>query len=129
MGTTEDRLATLQASIEAGRDRFDKDGHLHLAYVTGVVVPKLQDALSDVCLAIEQFHELIESEGQNGNFVVHYTSVATIVSILQACATYVRRIPRMEDKCPSGKAKGFRYVCMTQRISMIRMKGTTSLVT
>ena len=93
MNEAEDRLGKLRTLIEAGRDRFNKDSNLNFKYVTGVVVPKLQDALSDVCLEIEQHHRLSKSETKSTNFVVHYTSVATIVSMLQAYARKERGNP------------------------------------
>ena len=85
-------LENLRVSIEAGRERFDKDQYLNLEYVRGVVVPKLQEVLEDVCFAIEQDPMIGNSGAMGTSFVVHYTSVATVVSLLQAWATWKKRV-------------------------------------
>ena len=80
------KIEDLRASIEAGMDRYDNNRSLDLTnYVTGVVAPRFQDILSDLCTEIDQRHRLEDSESSNTayHYVVHYTSVATIVSMLQ----------------------------------------------
>ena len=99
MEEPEDKLHTLKANIEAGRARFEKYGKLNHEYLKAVVVPNLQKALSDVCRVIDTKHRISESDSPNPNLVVHYTSIATIVSMLQACTT------RKKNKVPSGHSE------------------------
>lgn len=103
MNKTDELLEKLRTSIEAGRERFNKHRGLDPQYVDGVVIPNLQDVLKDVCRAIEQNHMISKPESTNGNFVVHYTSIATIVSLLQACAKQQKR-----TDLPHGNPRGFR---------------------
>lgn len=75
-----DNLEKLRASIEAGRERFDKDGHLDLTYVYDIVNPVLNVVLQDLSTQIEAPHMLAVSESE---YVIHYTSIPALVSMLQ----------------------------------------------
>ena len=84
------RIEDLRASIEAGMDWYSGDRGLDLTnYVTGVVAPRFQDILNDLAVQIDHRHRLEHSDSSDttDHFVVHYTSVATIASILQGQAT------------------------------------------
>lgn len=52
------------------------------------LVPVLSAVLDDLCSAIEQFHILSDTGAPDSNpaYVIHYTSVAAVVSMLQAQA-------------------------------------------
>ena len=101
MAVARNNLQRLQTFIEAGIDRFNKDGYLHLGYATEIVIPKLEEAMNDVCLQIEQDHIVSEPEAGSTTFVVHYTSVATVVSMLQAGAK------RMKENPPVGEHRAY----------------------
>ncbi len=105
MNEAEDKAGKLKAAIAAGRDRFDKDGDLDLEYVSGVVVPRLQDVLSDRCLEIEKRHRLDESRGDKSILVIHYTGIRAIVSMLQEVSRKERERLHIDQES-AGKERG-----------------------
>lgn len=98
MDKVADKLQTLHACVQAGKERFDKRGKLNHEYVKGVVIRNLQEVLPNVCRTIEKEHVINESDPSSAKQVVHYTSVATIVSMLQACATRKREKNNLSGK-------------------------------
>ena len=58
-------------------------------YASDAIIPTLSEVLKELCSEIEQFHFLTDtaSDGtQPPGYVIHYTTVATVVSMLQAQA-------------------------------------------
>ncbi len=92
MEKTEEKVEKLKVFVEGGRERFDRDHDLPLEYVTGIVVPALKDVLEGLCLQIEKRHRLDEAENEKGHFVIHYTSIAALVSMLQNAPTSTLRL-------------------------------------
>ena len=78
----EEALEKLKIAVTGGREFFDLTGNLPSEYLTETVSPTLQDVLKYLCIRIEKRHEIKTSEGNN-KFVIHYTSIATLVSMLQ----------------------------------------------
>lgn len=77
----------LQRRVEEAKERFEKDGNFDLVgHVTGIVIPTLEDVLKDLCLKNEERHKLDEPKDREENFVIHYTSLNTLVSMLQQAA-------------------------------------------
>ena len=77
MSQTEESLERLGGAVKAGRRRLDRDGDLDRGYITGIVIPLLKAVLAD---KIEEHHKIDET------FVIHYTSIGALVSILQKAA-------------------------------------------
>ena len=75
-------LKTLKSSVDAGMRLQDDLDHL-LNYVTNVIVPNLEKMLRDIRAQIEEPHKLDEVEVGQPNAVIHYTSLASLVSMLQ----------------------------------------------
>ena len=83
MNETEEKMEKLQELVKAGPEYLEKNFELGMQYVTDSVVPALKDVLKDLCLEIEEHHKLDKPEEGKENFVIHYTSIATLVSMLQ----------------------------------------------
>lgn len=79
----EARMENLRTFVEAGREYLERHGDLNLGYVDGIVIPELRNVLKDLCPKIEERHKIDEPEGRQENFVIHYTSIGTLVSMLQ----------------------------------------------
>ena len=77
-----ERMENLKTFVEAGREYFDRHGDLNLGYITNTVIPALQNVLQDLCLEIEKRHK-IEPTNERYIDVIHYTSIGTLVSMLQ----------------------------------------------
>lgn len=73
-------LERLKVSVEAGAERYDKDGNLNLGYVDGIILPILSDLLKDLCIQIENIHKF---NGNDARYVTHYTSMDTLYSLLK----------------------------------------------
>lgn len=84
MSQTEESLERLRSAVQAGRRRLDRDGDLDRGYITEIVIPPLKDVLKDLCGKIDKLHCLPE-DGKK-KFVIHYTSIGALVSILQNAA-------------------------------------------
>ena len=82
MNETDEKVARLEAFARAGREHFDRTRGLDPNYVSAVVMPTLADVMGDIRAQIEQFHKLSELQGEQTS-VIHYTSVGTVVSMLQ----------------------------------------------
>ena len=59
-----------------------KDDSLSLGYATGIVLPDLDKVMQDICIQIQQRHR-IDSGESDQTAVIHYTSVNTVVSMIQ----------------------------------------------
>ena len=86
MNGIQEKIERLRALVETGRDRFDKDGDLDQRYVTGIVVPALGDVFKDLTSQIEERHMLGDNEVAESNYVIHYTSITSLVSMLNRAA-------------------------------------------
>lgn len=95
MNQTEGTMEDLQRVVKEGREYFDRHGDLDLSYVNDIVIRELQNVLRDRCGEIEERHKVDEPEDRKDNFVIHYTSIGTLVSMLQ-----------QEAKNRQNKAKG-----------------------
>ena len=59
-------------------------------YASDAIIPTLSAVLKELCKEIEQFHILPDAAlgpNQSPEYVIHYTTVATVVTMLQAQAT------------------------------------------
>ncbi len=84
MNKTEGTMEDLQRIAKAGREYFDRYGELNLRwYVERFVMPVLKDVLKNLCLEIEERHKVDEPEDEKDNFVIHYTSIGNLVSMLK----------------------------------------------
>ena len=83
MNNREERMEKLKTRVEEGMRVLKKDEYLGLSYVDEIVIPALKEVLQDLCLEIEERHKLDEPESWQENFVIHYTSIDTLVSMLQ----------------------------------------------
>ena len=80
----EEGLENLKAAVESVQDYFKKPENFDLEYlVTMVVCPVLRDVLNDLCPRIEERHKIDESASRQDKFIIHYTSIAALVSMLQ----------------------------------------------
>ena len=66
---------------------FLESKNLALPHVTRDVCPPLREALEDLCLRIEKRHEVDESKSEGDIYVIHYTSIAALMSMLQEDAS------------------------------------------
>ena len=82
MNNRED-MEKLKTFVKEGMRELKKDEYLGLSYVDEIVIPALKEVLQDLCLEIEERHKLDEPESWQENFVIHYTSIDTLVSMLQ----------------------------------------------
>ena len=78
----EDILTRLRGSIEAGMERFKKDNDLDQSYVNEIIVPLLKDVLENLFTPIVSRHTLDSSEIKKEFFVIHYTGIDNLVSML-----------------------------------------------
>ena len=90
----EEGLKNLKTVVNGGREFWEKSGNLPLEYVTLEAVPALQDVLKDLCLRIKEHHKVDEPTSDEDNFVIHYTSIAALVSMLQDAS----QEPEYEDE-------------------------------
>jgi len=83
MNDLEEKLSKFRDSIKPGLDRLRKDDQLHRSYVNDVIVPSFRDVLESLFSPIESLH-LLDSKDEDGReFVIHYTGVANLISMLQ----------------------------------------------
>lgn len=90
-------LAKLQTLIEAGQRRFESDRKLELGYVTGIVLPTLRDALDQLILDIDRSHHVNLEADSSSTFMIHYTSVGSLMSLLLNAANGHRSFLRLYD--------------------------------
>ena len=82
MEESKEALEKLKVAVNGGREFLEQSGTLPLEYVADSVCSVLRDVLKDLCLLIEERHKVGHSE--KDKLVIHYTSFATLVSILHA---------------------------------------------
>ena len=79
-------MEKLKIAVESVQDYFKKPENYDLeplvSLATAKVCPVLEQALKDLCLQIEERHKVKSSEEEN-KFIIHYTSIAVLVSMLQ----------------------------------------------
>lgn len=97
MSEAEENMEKLQKFVKAGPEYLEKNLELGMRYVTDRVVPVLKDVVKDLCHEIEERHKLDEPGG-NENFVIHYTSIGTLVSMLQQAAKNKQNAAKDEQK-------------------------------
>ena len=103
MERSREALENFNAKLKGAQEYFEKSEALALEYVNGILCPALQDVLKDLCLPIEKLHKVDDAEREKNNFVIHYTSIAALVSMLQdASEEPERKDPEKEreDKKP-----------------------------
>ena len=88
----------LKVAVTGSQD-YLKSTDLALPYIISQVCPPLEQALQHSCTSIEDSHHTIDQPIRNDrNFVIHYTSIAALVSMLQDVS---REEPKdQEAKCP-----------------------------
>lgn len=85
-------LENLKAAVERVQDYFKKPESYELEpLVTETVGPALEQALKDLCPRIEERHKIDESKEQENILVIHYTSIAKIVSMLQVASNHNKK--------------------------------------
>ena len=82
MNNREERMEKLKTFVKEGREYCDRHGDLGLSYVDEIVIPALKEVLKDLCLEFEERHK-IKPEDEQYIDVIHYTSIGTLVSMLQ----------------------------------------------
>lgn len=100
MSETEEKenMEKLQKLVKAGPEYLEKNLELGMRYVTDSVVPAMKNVVKDVCREIEKRHKLKEPEDGKENFVIHYTSIGTLVSMLQQAAKNKQNAVKDEQK-------------------------------
>ena len=101
----EKNLEILKTRIREGREYFDRHGDLPLGYVTGTVSLTLNAVLKDLCREIEKHHKLKEPEGGKENFVIHYTGIGTLVSMLQQAVKNKQNATCEQNEAKDGENK------------------------
>ena len=96
----DEALEKLKATVIGSRGYLESK-NLALKYVTEIVSPALREALEDLYLLIKKRHKVDEAKSEKNNFVIHYTSIASLVSMLQdASKEPERKDKEREDKDP-----------------------------
>ena len=78
--THDEKIKRLKAFVDAGLESFDKKGDLNPEYVDDILSPILNEMLKDTLHRIEERHKF---ENDQHSYVVHYTSIDTLVSLLE----------------------------------------------
>ena len=94
----------LKAKVKGSQEYFKKSEGLALGYVNQAVVPVLQDVLNALCLQIEERHKIEFSE-KDRIFVIHYTSIAALVSMLQDVSQKEQERKKHEKEAKEDKRK------------------------
>ena len=85
MNQPNDDLQKLKATVDAAV-RVDASHDRLSKYVTDVVVTQLHEALRSLIARIEEPHIIEDAEVGSPNFVIHYTSVSALISMLRGSA-------------------------------------------
>ena len=86
MGEREKNLEKLKTAVEEGREYFEKpEGATAsaLKYIDDRIIPPLKEALEEALEDCAERHKLAEAEEGEVDSFIHYTSIATLVSMLQ----------------------------------------------
>ena len=79
----EEALEKLKTCVKGGQDFFEIAGIFPLDYVTATVFSALQEVFKYL---IEERHKVEEAQSREENVVIHYTSIAALVSMLQVAS-------------------------------------------
>ena len=102
MSDAQDRLRLLTAGVTAGLHAIATPGSVGIRYVTGVIIPRLQSVVNDVCDVIDRNHLITQTTDDHSTTVVHYSSITALVSMLHECATYRQASsPNAATSCPT----------------------------
>ena len=104
MEKSEEMMAELEAKVKGTQDYFKKSEELGLAYLDNVVAPALRDVLNDLFVQIEDRHKF-ESSEKDRIFVIHYTSIAALVSMLQDVSEKEQERKKQEKEAKANKPK------------------------
>ncbi len=98
MSNTDEKMEKLKAQVTAGLQHFKKNPEYlernpeqGMLYVTEIVFPALDEVLKNLLYKIENRHRFEEHESRKKVSVIHYTSLDTLISMLQN-ASVERRI-------------------------------------
>lgn len=83
MEKREETREKLRIAVERGLEYLEKSNDLALGYIDGSVIPPLKEVLEDC----GERHKLAEADGGEEEVFIHYTSIATLVSMLQNAST------------------------------------------
>ena len=83
VGDLDERVERLRTIVEFGRVRFKGNKARLLSYVNEIVVPILQQVLNDLSLNIDRRHRLENRLDGETCTVIHYTSIQTLMCMLQ----------------------------------------------
>ena len=102
-------LEKLEITVNGGREFFEKSKTLPLEYVTEFVCPQLRGALDDIHLRIEERHKIEAPESEERRFVIHYTSIEALVSMLLVAAQKPNcELEKRESEEPKSNSKADR---------------------
>ena len=80
MNKTEGTMEKLKMFVTEGLKHLERDGNSGLIYVSDIVVRELQNVFRKI---EGERHKVDEPEDGKDNFVIHYTSIRTLVSMLE----------------------------------------------
>ncbi len=86
MSNTDENMEKLKELITVGIEHLERNPENRESfrqYVSAFVYPMLRDVLKNLLYKIENRHRLEEPESRKKVSVIHYTSIATLVSMLQ----------------------------------------------
>jgi hypothetical protein len=92
---SEEAVEELKTAVNGGREFFERSGNLPLGYITDRVYLALREVWKYL---IEERHKVDESENGKDNLVIHYTSIAVLVSMLQGASKDNEERKEKEDK-------------------------------
>ena len=83
MEKSERTTEQLRAAFDKSLFYFDRSETFGLEAIESLVCPALDSTLSELCTQIEARHEIAASENAEQVTVIHYTSIAALISMLQ----------------------------------------------
>ena len=78
----EGKLQKLRTLVKAGLDHFESNEKVPTNYVSGLIIPELEIVLGKSCAQIEEPRKFVVSIGQSDQYIVHYTSIDCLVSMI-----------------------------------------------
>ena len=124
MEKSEEGFEKLSATVESVRDYFTKPDNYNLeVLVTTTVCPELEEALTNLCPRIEERHKIEESQSK---FVIHYTGITALVSMLENASTGDKKSPfRLYDSVHLNDPDEGNYLArnLLQKYSWLGEKG------
>ena len=100
MEQSEEILEELKVAVNGGREYLEQSGTLPLEYITDIVYPLLQNMLRDLCLRIKERHKVDDSGNEEHKFVIHYTSISALVSMLRDASEEPKREAKKSESEP-----------------------------